>query len=97
MKYVLTFSILPGKNQQFWHFVEEKGAPFWRKFDEVRSVYIYTSLGGPDLYEAYFEIPDYAAFDRISNDPEFNDISEHFMSLVDNVHRKFLTNKRKLV
>lgn len=97
MKYVLTFSILPGKSQQFWTVLEEKGAPFRRKFDEVRSAYVYTSLGAPDLYEAYFEIPDYAAFDRISNDPEFHVVSEHFMSLVDNVHRKFLTDERKLV
>lgn len=97
MKYVLTFSIVPGKGKQFWHFMEEKGAPFWQKFDDVRSAQIFTSLGGPDLYEAYIELPNYAAFDRISQDPEFNDVSEHFMSLVDNVHRKFLMEERSFV
>ena len=97
MKYVLSFSVLPGKNRQFWHFIDEQGRPFWQKFEEVRSAQIYTSLGGPDFYEAYFELPDYASFDRISHDPDFKDISEHFMSLVDNVHRKFLTEERKIV
>jgi len=97
MKYVLSFSILPGKSDQFWHFIQEKGMPFWRRFDEVRSAQIYTTLGGDGLYEAYFEMPDYAAFEKISRDPEFEDVSIHFMSLVDNVHRKFLTDERKIV
>lgn len=97
MKYVLSFSILPGKSGQFWRFMQEEGIPFWRKFDEVRSAQVFTTVGGQDLYEAYFELPDYAAFDRISRDPDFEDMSVHFMSLVDNVHRKFLTEERKIV
>lgn len=97
MKYVLSFSILPGKHGDFWHFMNEKGMPFWRKFPEVREAEIYTSLGGDGLYEAYFDIPDYSAFDKITKDPEFEDVSVHFMSLVHNVHRKFLTQERKIV
>jgi hypothetical protein len=97
MKYVLSFSIVPGKGKQFWQFMNEKGIPFWKKFHEVRSAQVYTSLGGADLYEAYFDLPDYATFDKISRDPEFEDVSVHFMSLVDNVHRKFLTEERQIV
>lgn len=97
MKYVLEFSILPGKAKEFWNFMNEKGIPFWQKQDEVESVEIYTTLGGHSLYEAHFDLPNYATFDRLQQDPEFERVSVEFLSLVNGLRRKFLTEERKVV
>lgn len=97
MKYVLEFNILPGKAEEFWSFMKQKGIPFWQKRGEVKSVEVYTTLGGHSLYEAHFDLPDYAAFEHLQRDPEFEEVSVNFLSLVDGLRRKFLTEERKIV
>ncbi len=97
MRYVLSFNIIPGKGEEFWSFVNSKVIPFWSKFDEVRSVEIFTTLGGETLYEAYVDLPDYKTFDNISRDNEFEPVSVEFLTLTQNLHRKFLTEERQVV
>lgn len=97
MRYVLSFNIIPGKGHDFWDFMHSKGIPFWKKFDRVKSVEVYTTLGGDTLYEAYFDMPNFTTFDEISRDPGFGPVSVEFLSLTQDVHRKFLTEERQLV
>lgn len=95
IKYVLSFDILPGKAEEFWRFMEQEAVPFWRKFPDVGSFEVYSTIGGNGLYEAQIEMPNYETFERVRTDLAWNDMSHSFMSLVDNLHRKFLTDERK--
>ena len=97
IQYVLSFNIVPGKGKEFWNFMQEKGIPFWKKFDQVKSVDIFTTLGGETLYEAYFDMPSYTTFDEISKDPDFEPVSVEFLSLTQDLRRKFLMEERQLV
>lgn len=97
MRYVLSFNIIPGKGRDFWTFINNRVIPFWGKFDKVKSVEIYTTLGGDTLYEAYVDLPDYLTFDSISKDSDFEPLSVEFLTLTQDLHRKFLMEERQVV
>ncbi|MCL5292382.1 MAG: hypothetical protein M1548_07645 [Actinobacteria bacterium] len=94
MVYVLTFNIAPGRADDFWYFMDKKAAPFWRGIAEVSSVKVFSVVGGPHRYEAHFEMPNLAAYDQIRNQAEWSNISREFLTLVEDVDQRFLTDER---
>lgn len=97
MTYVLAFNIAPGRSGEFWNFMDDMAAPFWRRFPEVSSLKIYTVIGGPRLYEAHIELSDFAAFDRIRKNADWHIVSREFLSLVEDVSEHFLTKEKEYI
>lgn len=88
--YVFEFEIVPGKEDEFWKFMEEEGTPLWLSFPEIESYNIYTKLGGLGTYEAHVVINNLSFMDKLLADPLSPVLGKRTAELTQNVQRRFL-------
>ncbi len=95
MTYIFEFDILPGKNHEFWDFMEKEGVPFWIRHPEVESYEVFSKLGGSPLFEAHVELKSFEDFQKIRSDPDWGNVSAKTSALACNMQRRFILSERK--
>ena len=95
MTYIFEFDILPGKNQEFWDFMEKEGAPFWTQNPEVKAYEVFSKLGGSPLFEAHVELDSFEDFQKIRSNPDWSKVSAKTSALAYNMQRRFILPEKK--
>jgi hypothetical protein len=88
--YVFEFEILPGKEDEFWQFMEKEGTPFWLSYPEIESYDIYSKLGGYGTYEAHVVINELGFMDKLLTNPLSPVLGKKTHELTQNIQRRFL-------
>lgn len=88
--YIFEFEIVPGKEDEFWLFMEEDGTRFWLEFPEIESYEIYSKLGGQGGYEARVVVNNFAFMDKMYGHPQAAICGKRTAELTQNVQRRFL-------
>jgi hypothetical protein len=88
--YIFEFDIIPGKEQEFWKFMKEEGAPFWLQFPEVKKYEVYTKIGGNCAYEGRVEVDSFAFIDKVFKHPQVGVISNKTASMTINTQRRLM-------
>lgn len=88
--YIFEFDIVPGKEDEFWKFMKEEGAPFWLQFPEIKKYEIYSKLGGHCAYEARVEMDDFAFLDKMYGHPQAAVCAKKTSSMTMNIQRRLM-------
>ena len=88
--YIFEFEIVPGKEDEFWKYMEEEGTPFWLSFPEVESYTVYSKMGGHGGYEGHVVIKEFALMDKINSHPNCAAVGKRCAELTQNFQRRFL-------
>lgn len=88
--YIFEFEIVPGKEKEFWKFMEDEGTRFWLDFPEVKSYNVYSKLGGQGGYEAHVVVNAFAFMDKMYAHPLAAVCGERTEELTQNIQRRFL-------
>lgn len=96
MKYVVGYNFAPGLRQDFESFMDNHGFPFWAGHEGVRSIEVFTKLGGSPMFEIHMDIEDFSIFDQISGDEEYHRLQGGVADLMSEPERHFLLLRRKI-
>lgn len=92
--YIFEFDIVPGKEDEYWEFMEKEGTPFWLQFPQVKSYEVFSKLGGNCAFEGHVELTDFKDFDEIWSHPDLGRISQKTAGFTLNTQRRFLRHSK---
>lgn len=93
LTYIFEFDIVPGQEDAFWEYMEEKGAPFWLQFPQVKSYEVFSKLGGHGSFEGHVELESFSDFDEIWCHPDLGAVAQKTAQYTCNIQRRFLVHK----